>query len=112
MRKCHTLHSLQYQTMDEKGIYIEPEQYLFTNNITNIDTRNELNKNFSDDLINSKYPDLKLLMDSNKSSCYPKEGIKEEGRIVFVDHEGIIRNVIDEAFIDLENAIDPNDLDF
>jgi hypothetical protein len=51
-------------------------------------------------------------MDSNKSSCYPEEGIKEEGRIVFVDHEGIIRNAIDEAFINLENAIDPNDLDF
>ena len=65
----------------KKGIYIEPEQYLFTNNITNIDTRNELNKNFSDDLINSKYPDLKLLINSNKSSCYPEEGIKEGNRI-------------------------------
>ena len=63
-------------------------------------------------LLTKNHDDLKLLMDSNKSSCYPKEGIKEEGRIVFVDHEGIIRNAIDEAFINLENAIDPNDLDF
>lgn len=113
MRKCHTLHSLQYQTNDEKGIYIEPEQYLFTNNITNIDTRNKLNKNFSDDLINSKYPDLKLLMDSNKFSCYPEEGIKEGDRIVFVDREGIKKNEIDnEILIHLGNAIDPADLDF